>query len=398
MANCCRICFDRQKTLLPLQTVVEFNGQELTCLQMYKSITKLEESEHNFNKISRYICISCFGELNSCYKFQQKAIESFSVLIGQISNEPDGKIEQTGDIRDCQDEQLKGEPVGENKSIHQVSLESPCLSPELKDEEYLDVDFLEEKSNHDQDKHTCTDCSEDFESQAAFDTHQVLEHYQQTDDGNCICPICHKVFNSRRCLRQHSRIHQDREARKHKCRFCEKAFNFAHHLKIHERTHTKQKPFACATCEKAFASKDRLAYHQLQHEGKLQYTCNLCATSFRSKKVLKMHSILKHDAPVEKFDPIKCDKCGKKLFSKSATSAHMRGPCGSDFAELNPGEMMFMCKMCPMKFSRLSSLKNHEKVHSVGGCYACSSCPKKYKCIESLNNHKKICHLNNEEV
>lgn len=273
------------------------------------------------------------------------------MLIRQHFLHQERQFEQISEINTCTDGPIKSEPVEQKDLTNPVGrIQSPVISPHHTDEEYLEVDFLEEKSYHEQsphecadsDKlvqenvaivesnHKCTDCPKDFESQAAFDTHLVLEHFQETPDGDFICPVCSKVFNSRRCLRQHSRTHQDRNARKHRCRYCEKAFNFGHHLKIHERIHTKQKPFSCSTCGKTFASKDRLANHHLQHVDEPRYACELCSACFRSKKVLKMHSILKHDAPVGKFEAIECNKCDKKLYSKSATNAHMRGPCGTD--------------------------------------------------------------------
>ena len=90
-----------------------------------------------------------------------------------------------------------------------------------------------------------------------------------------------------------------------------------------------EKAFPCETCSKRFASKDRLKNHELQHDSIFRYKCASCASTFRSKKVLKMHTILKHDAAVDKFNAIRCGKCAKPLNSQSAASAHFRGPCGN---------------------------------------------------------------------
>ncbi|XP_062554680.1 zinc finger protein 729-like [Armigeres subalbatus] len=326
MANSCRICFDENKTLFSLETEVEFHGTKLTCMQMYKSITGLEETMDICTNAYRHICISCFGELNSCYKFQQMAIKSFNIFIGHILDQPYKQVDKHSEP--------SNEVDPENQGRHSASNE----------EEYLDVDYLEDQplaengTSMDKDqlvqidttivdsKLSCPNYLNNHKTEAVMAVKSICS---QANKEEFICPVCRKMFNSRKTLRQHSRTHLNPESRRHKCRFCEKAFNFGHHLRIHERTHTNQKPFQCLSCGKTFASKDRLSNHRMRHEERLKYACELCGTCFRSKKVLKMHSILKHDAPVGKFDPIKCDHCGKELFSKSATSAHMKGPCSS---------------------------------------------------------------------
>ncbi|XP_065092665.1 gastrula zinc finger protein XlCGF26.1-like [Ochlerotatus camptorhynchus] len=419
--SCCRICFDKDTTLLSLQTVVEFAGAKLTCMQMYQNITKLEEPAEELLLISQNICISCFGELNSCYKFKQRAIESFQVLTKNVSDKLEqNKIDEDESVTVVEFEDLDG------KDIPNVSPKQRLDQPtELDEEEYFEIDFLEEKSQHDRPgtaistiegfeiehdtcedanvvdaEYRCTTCSELLNSQAALDVHSIIEHCQRTSSGELLCPVCNKLFGTRKTLRQHSRIHQKRDSRKFKCSFCEKAFNYGHHLRIHETTHTKEKPFPCSTCGKTFASKDRLTNHQLQHADDFKHNCELCTGSFRFRKALKMHCILKHDAAVDKFDPIKCDKCGKELYSQSAASAHLKGPCGNDVCTSMDSEKVaerdrkdHTCDQCSRAFRSRAAHIMHLKLHNTKEC-KCQDCPQIFPNLYDLQCHRSQEHQN----
>ncbi|XP_058818219.1 zinc finger and BTB domain-containing protein 14-like [Topomyia yanbarensis] len=398
MENCCRICLGIEKTFLSLKTEVESEGVMVTCMDMYSSITAIEE--HYENIISNKVCISCFSELNNYYRFKKKALESFNTLLqayrtfrhdvslanDDISEEilnkyplsldicvenedydSREKIEHRQDIpgsiendasNDCGIEiqkEDKSERINQTTDVYDEEfLEMECTDTKVQDQlivhvadEILDViEFSDHEPNpqigqeNEQNLTTqvvkCMVCSKQLKSQAELDSHFVAEHCQQEPDGgHFICPVCNKRFGTRKTLRQHCRIHQDRELRRFRCRYCDKSFNYSHHLKIHETTHTMEKPFSCSSCTKQFASKDRLRNHELQHVDSFRYKCESCSSSFRSRKALKMHAILKHDAAVDKFEPVECGNCGKGLYSQSAASAHLKGPCGSNSTEAN---------------------------------------------------------------
>lgn len=400
----------------------------IRILLRYISLLGFQEPAEELLLISQYICISCFGELNSCYKFQQRAIESFQVLTKNVSE----KLEQTVDVEQLnidEDEMITGVELEDldGKDVPNVSLKERLdQSTELDEEEYCEIDFLEEQSQLDEPgtasstfedfqiehdlcedantvevEYRCMTCSELLNSQAALDAHSIIEHCQRTSSGELMCPVCNKLFGTRKTLRQHSRIHQKRDSRKFKCRFCEKAFNYGHHLRIHETTHTKEKPFPCSTCGKTFASKDRLTNHQLQHADDFKHKCELCNGSFRSKKALKMHCILKHDAAVDKFDPIECDKCGKELYSQSAASAHLKGPCGNDVCASMDPEMVderdrtehTTCDQCSRAFKSRPAFILHLKMHDAKEC-KCQDCPKVFPNIYDLQCHRSQEHQN----
>ncbi|XP_053691150.1 zinc finger protein 490-like [Sabethes cyaneus] len=372
---CCRVCLDEGKTFLSLQTEVEFDGKKVTCMEMYCSVTGIEDI--NENNISMKVCLSCFTELNKCFKFQKKAIQSFYNLLSALESRDANTQDASSEINkvaykieSLSDTNLDLVSLEENASKAVVSkteielvdnetqLETLNECTNVYDEEYLEAEFIHDKiATKDADtntenseyennispksentpveanskQHKCTICCMFLPSQADLDTHFVVEH-SESIGGQLVCSVCNKRFGSKKTLRQHCRIHQDRNLRRFRCQYCSKAFNYSHHLKIHETIHTMEKPFSCSSCDKRFACKDRLRNHEVQHTDLFKYHCSVtaCLSSFRSKKSLKMHTILKHDAVVGKFDPILCSKCNKKLYSQSAASVHFKGPCGNN--------------------------------------------------------------------
>ncbi|XP_055549807.1 zinc finger protein 845-like [Wyeomyia smithii] len=342
----CRVCLDEGKTFLSLQTEVEFEGKYLTCMEMYCSITGIEDV--NENNISTKVCLYCFTELNKCFKFQKKAIQSFYNLLSRRDVHTPDPAKLDEDVIDNVDMNIEKnipQQLVRKTEIEIVDNESRLNMNETSnvyDEEFLEAEFVnydtvtrdtesqETEITHakNTEQHKCTICCKLLPSQAELDTHFVADHSEYVS-GHFVCSVCNKRFGSKKTIRQHCRIHQDHDSRRFRCSYCSKAFNYSHHLKIHETTHTMEKPFSCVSCDKRFACKDRLKNHEVQHTDIFRHRCESCSCSFRSKKTLKMHTILKHDAAVEKFDPIRCNKCNKKLYSQSAASVHLKGPCGN---------------------------------------------------------------------
>ncbi|XP_058454615.1 oocyte zinc finger protein XlCOF6-like [Malaya genurostris] len=384
--NCCRICLNVEKTFLPLSTEVEYESVTITCMDMYCSVTALNAHDKT---VSNKLCINCFSELNNCYRFRSKALESFEKLLKNYHsrNSVNPSINDRAPVtfldksykssnasvdgndtesKECFNHKQKlGVDIKTDVTTCEIEAQndeiSLCLeeTTDIYEEEFLEIDCVEtiqdqyaepindhnpnDKAHSDEETNQvtsqpfkCVVCSKQLESQSILDSHFVAEHCQQERrDGNFICLVCKKSFGMRKTLRQHCRIHQKCDLRRFRCSFCHKGFNYGHHLKIHERTHTMEKPFSCGACTKKFASKDRLKNHELQHVENYRHNCESCSSSFRSKKGLRMHAILKHDKAVNMFEPIDCSTCGKALFSQSAASAHFKGPCGTTLTKIN---------------------------------------------------------------
>ncbi|XP_055639586.1 PR domain zinc finger protein 5-like [Toxorhynchites rutilus septentrionalis] len=422
METCCRICLESHKTLLSLQTEIEFEGNSMICSEMYYKFTGLQDSSITNSNVSKKICIACFTELNSSFKFQQKAIESFKSLsqlsitrtfddnsFSSLRKNVGDKLESHVGVEnelpestvtcDKDNSNIKADDVYVEEYLDEectfddeklVSTDNCISSPQINNENQIDHDGVKMKADtkHGGDDETesdkndqgynCEYCSRKLNSQSELESHFVSEHCQQLSEDEFVCTTCDKRFKTRKTLRQHCRIHYD--SRRFRCSFCSKTFNYGHHLRIHSTTHTMDKPFSCEFCGKQFASKDRLKNHELQHKDERKYNCEACDSLFRSKKALKMHAILKHDAVVNRFDSIQCDKCSKTLFSKSAATAHFKRPCGKDKIAEDKNDnrqwkQKHICDICGMFFRQSIMLKRHSKTHKG---------PKTSSCIDTV--------------
>uniref|UniRef100_A0A8D8KB57 Zinc finger protein 782 n=1 Tax=Culex pipiens TaxID=7175 RepID=A0A8D8KB57_CULPI len=435
--SCCRICLAAEKTLLSLQTEIELDGCKLTCLEMFTKFTGLEEPpEEASPDLPRKLCISCFSELNSCFKFQRKAVDSFNRMYQKVNDSTAHVVEEEGALEssskqdaapeieeeleifiELQDDNLKIEStsldlveqpvqeVGEQTDAKLINSVEECEEEFLEVYECDDKGLVElkgsvrdmEEASPSQNEAEIVSIEINLQNEQELEAQLDDECSQQTSDGSFTCSICNKQFASRKTLRQHCRIHEDSSAKRFRCSHCSKPFNYSHHLKIHERTHTRETPFACSACDKEFATKDRLKNHELQHKDRFEHGCALCECSFRTKKALKMHTILKHDAAVGQFEPIVCAKCGKDLFSQSAASAHFKAACGQErITEDNlkkkskqKQQKPVDCIDCLEKFASRTELFEHRADVHENRSHTCEVCGKRFLQAIVLSRHMK---------
>ncbi|XP_029462753.1 LOW QUALITY PROTEIN: uncharacterized protein LOC115094144 [Rhinatrema bivittatum] len=91
----------------------------------------------------------------------------------------------------------------------------------------------------------------------------LLNHKKTHKTGVYQCPTCHKEFFNLLALKNHLRIHLDRN--RYKCPDCGKAFRVSSRLVSHRRIHTQGGPFPCPLCGKKFLRKSSFQRHQLLH-------------------------------------------------------------------------------------------------------------------------------------
>ncbi|KAM3967485.1 LOW QUALITY PROTEIN: uncharacterized protein ACR2FA_010062 [Aphomia sociella] len=102
-----------------------------------------------------------------------------------------------------------------------------------------------------------------------FKTHSNLKTHMDThEETSYTCDVCNRVLNSRRTLRKHLLVHE--EKCRHVCSYCHKAFKRRQTLKVHLYTHTGDKPLSCKWCNERFAYASTLRSHRLRcHSDKL---------------------------------------------------------------------------------------------------------------------------------
>ena len=96
------------------------------------------------------------------------------------------------------------------------------------------------------------------------------------------CDICHKRYSYRQSLRNHKRIHTDRNP--YKCNIYAKAFYKSSSLKNHKRIHTGEN--ACIT---EFNSCQSRMQHIKAHHDPKPYHCDKCDRKYKLNMDLDHH-------------------------------------------------------------------------------------------------------------
>lgn len=194
--------------------------------------------------------------------------------------------------------------------------------------------------------HLCGECGKSLCDYRSLSRHKMT-HSEERPHG---CQVCGRRFKLPGTLRQHEKIHTDRE-RLYLCDVCCKMFLTSKQLQIHLRTHTNEKPYHCGECGKGFTTKGLLTIHMRVHTGETPYRCPDCGWSFKRKLNLDDHMKV-HSG----HKPFVCGICGKACARKTYLTVHMR---------THNGERPYKCTLCEKAFTQSHCLKTHMKSHQV---------------------------------
>ncbi|XP_044039855.1 zinc finger protein 260-like [Siniperca chuatsi] len=194
--------------------------------------------------------------------------------------------------------------------------------------------------------HLCGVCGKSLSDYRSLSRHKMTH----SGDRPHSCQICGRRFKLPGTLRQHEKIHTDRE-RSYLCDVCCKMFMTSKQLQIHMRTHTNEKPYHCGECGKGFTTKGPLTIHMRVHTGETPYRCPDCGWSFKRKINLDNH-VTVHSG----LKPFVCGICGKACARKTYLTVHMR---------THNGERPYKCTLCDKAFTQSHCLKTHMKSHLV---------------------------------
>ncbi|KAK6630592.1 hypothetical protein RUM43_014577 [Polyplax serrata] len=212
-----------------------------------------------------------------------------------------------------------------------------------------------------------------------FKNHVKFEH-------NLICELCDNVFQHKRNLSDHLKVHTQQNWT---CKYCKKVFNNVKQLKNHEFIHIDQ---TCKFCLKEFSSKIQCQKHSGVCTNK--YFCTFCNKEMFLKRDLINHVINFHDST--------CSKCkkpdielkqldNKEEYYNPNLSKNSTYPVATTLNGKEQNKNLLTCKFCRKKFNLKSSLRRHERSHSEVKLYQCKYCSRHFKdnstCIVHMRTH-----------
>lgn len=156
-----------------------------------------------------------------------------------------------------------------------------------------------------------------------------------------------------------------------KCTMCYKDVQCKHH-ETKESNGNSNKKFQCDVCGSWFKHTYTLRKHKCNHEGK--YVCSICNKRYGLPSYLKRHMKNHTDEKVRYH----CKYCDKGLCSTSSLRAHER---------LHTLDKPFKCDVCEKCFTQSSNLATHKKIHNDVKPYVCELCNKPFRHKQSLLVH-----------
>ena len=166
--------------------------------------------------------------------------------------------------------------------------------------------------------------------------------YEPTDETHKTCPVCLKLFSSRKNMLAHERaVHSG--AKPFVCDEC--GMTFARKESLTRHSHSTDRPFLCTYCGKTFAKKHIRDIHERAHFEEKRFNCDFCNKKFSSNQKKKIHERI-HTGD----RPYQCEVCSKRFVQNHQLQTHMR---------IHTGDKPHACEFCNQTFRHLSTKAKH---------------------------------------
>jgi KRAB domain-containing zinc finger protein len=184
------------------------------------------------------------------------------------------------------------------------------------------------------------------------------------------------------------------------CIYCKSIFGSQKKYIEHvAKDHRGKKPFKCKICSVGVVRLTSLREHMNKHTGDRPFQCMVCYDVFSHKKALSRHREL-HMLPPTVAPMKKCRRCREEFHSeeqynvhKSVCSAKVKYSDGGPKVPEKktkplPGERPFICNVCGMGLSRLTSLNEHMNTHTGEKPFVCTLCGERFLNSKALLRHR----------
>jgi len=179
------------------------------------------------------------------------------------------------------------------------------------------------------------------------------------------CPVCGKIFRSRRYLRRHSKTH----GLTHACDICGKNYRSRKYLRLHQRRH-----------EKAAMAAANPTTDSTPVPPRPRFSCTEC--SFTTDVIAAIHAHRQEHVP---SNSVRCAICGRAYSNRAALSKHRRvHDTDRPFACPKPG--------CRWRFRTDAMCRAHVLAHTVAGRFRCSTCGYVFRRKHHLQRHEARMH------
>ncbi|XP_035237385.1 zinc finger protein 271-like isoform X6 [Anguilla anguilla] len=156
------------------------------------------------------------------------------------------------------------------------------------------------------------------------------------------------------------------------CDLCDMRFTQRYHLLRHKRIHSGEKPFQCERCHKTFSRKDRLVRHRRQCQvGGVGAIATVATVATVAKGTSQPCREVSWPYPQDPPPP-------------TAAWTPLQPP---------PGQKMFGCDVCDMRFTQRYHLLRHKRIHSGEKPYQCEGCHKTFSRTDRLLRHRRQCQV-----
>ena len=181
----------------------------------------------------------------------------------------------------------------------------------------------------------CDTCGESFNLRGQLRNHNSAKHSQKSQPKGGACPHCGKVVKN---VAGHIAIvHQKEEC---VCPICAKIFNTYKQMRDHMlyNHNNEGKVFICHICSKELGNELNLKQHLRRQHYQVTapedfVSCNECGKQFPTEYRLKSHHRAVHES-----DPSTCDVCGGNYKNNYSLSKHMKNAHSGDISGSTAGK------------------------------------------------------------